>query len=102
MLNPLAKLIPAPQAGLFRGRAWSNIPCGRVRTIGHMYTSTRPSKAKEKENIVARVRKIIENCQKSVPQLIHIGQGNIEDKAEKTLANFEKLSRTLRIPPYQT
>lgn len=44
----------------------------------------------------------IENFQKSVPQLVHIRRSNIEDKGVKILVNFQKLSRTLRILPYQT
>lgn len=43
----------------------------------------------------------IEDSQKSVPRLVHIGQSNIEDKAEKILVNFEKLFRALRNSCYQ-
>lgn len=35
-------------------------------------------------------RERIETFQKSVPQLVFIGKSNIQDKAQKTLVNFEK------------
>lgn len=53
----------------------------------HVYQHS-PKQGKRKGKHRGKGKKRIENCQKSVPQLIHIGQGNIEDKAEKTLANL--------------
>lgn len=98
MLKSLTRFIPAPQAVSF-----VDAHCLTHRAVEYAQSGTSISalvKARQTK-IVEKAGERIENLQKSVPQPVHIGQRNIEDKAERILANSEKLSSTLRVPPYQ-